>query len=124
MATLPGPSPKPSPRPVPGPAPESGPGPDPAGEVPHVAHLSNDGLLLLAQVFLTAILKLPVKVLVYFQNLKRKGSGGGQQRAATNETREVEQGASGGLASRATKGHDNLYPFMWDVAVTASSHCD
>lgn len=114
-APAPNPEPATPPDPVTATGPGPGPGPAPNQEAPHVAHLSNDGLLLLTQVLLTAVLKLPVKVLVYFQNLKRKGSGGGQQRAATKETREVEQGASGGLASRATKGQNSLYPSAWDM---------
>lgn len=35
----------------------------------HVAHLADDGLLLLAQVLLTAVLELPVQVLVHLQDL-------------------------------------------------------
>lgn len=37
----------------------------------HVAHLADDGLLLLAQVLLTAVLEPPVQVLMHFQDLHR-----------------------------------------------------
>lgn len=36
----------------------------------HVAHLTDDGLLLLAQVLLAAVLELPVQVLVHLQDLR------------------------------------------------------
>lgn len=94
--------------------------------MPHVAHLSHDGLLLLAQVLLTAVLKLPVKVLMYFQNLKRKSkrSRGGQQRA-TKGTGEAGQGCQVGLLQAPTEDvTDSLCPSTLDTAVTASSLCD
>lgn len=49
------------------PAPASPPQPR---EAPHVAHLSDDGLLLLTEVLLTTVLELPVQVLMYLQDLK------------------------------------------------------
>lgn len=73
----------------PGPRPQAKPQPQ---EVPHIAHLSNNGLLLLTQVLFTAVLKLPVEVLMYFQNLKKQVSGGCRQQRATKEPRGVGQG--------------------------------
>lgn len=55
---LPAPTPRPRPR-----------------EAPHVAHLADDGLLLLAQAFLTAVLEPPVQVLVHFQDLREQAPG-------------------------------------------------
>lgn len=45
----------------------------PAREAPHVAHLADDGLLLLTQVFLTAVPELPIQVLMHLQDLRGTG---------------------------------------------------
>lgn len=64
--TAPGPGARPHPRPPaqPGPAPH---------EAPHIAHLTDDGLLLLAQVTLAAVRELPLQVLVHLQDLRAMG---------------------------------------------------
>lgn len=64
--TAPGPGARPHPRPPaqPGPAPH---------EAPHIAHLTDDGLLLLAQVTLAAVRELPLQVLVHLQDLRATG---------------------------------------------------
>lgn len=56
--------------PAPTPDPRHGPAPH---EAPHIAHLTDDGLLLLAQVTLAAVRELPLQVLVHLQDLRAMG---------------------------------------------------
>lgn len=44
--------------------------PPPPAPAPHVAHLADDGLLLLTEVLLTAVLQRPVEVFMHLQDLK------------------------------------------------------
>lgn len=62
-------APEPAPRPQ-ALAPPAGPSRHPPAPGPHVAHLSDDGLLLLTEVLLTAVLQWPVEVFMHLQDLK------------------------------------------------------